>query len=51
VNLAGGRVRLPALLLSALAVLPLLPVLSAALPALTPLERAASTWFDLHCHR
>lgn len=50
-NRAGSRFRLPALLLSVLAVLPLLPVLSAALPALMPLERAATTWFDLHCHR
>jgi uncharacterized membrane protein len=39
------------LLLPALGLLPLLPVLSAMLPALTPLERVASTWFDLHCHR
>lgn len=39
------------IMMPALGVLPLLPVVSAALPALTPLERVASTWFDLHCHR
>jgi uncharacterized membrane protein len=38
-------------LLPALGVLPFLPVVSAALPLLVPLERVASTWFDLHCHR
>ncbi len=49
---AGGRLRLAALIaLACLALLPLLPLLSRLVPALTPLERAASLWFDLHCHR
>lgn len=47
-----GRWRAPALLaLSAVALLPLLPVLGALSPALVPLERLADGWFDLHCHR
>jgi uncharacterized membrane protein len=49
---AGGWLRPVALaLLAGLALLPLLPHLSALLPPLAPLERAASAWFDLHCHR
>jgi uncharacterized membrane protein len=39
------------MLLPALGVLPLLPVVSAALPTLTLFEGVASTWFNLHCHR
>jgi uncharacterized membrane protein len=34
-----------------MALLPMLTVLSALLPALVPLERMADVWFDLHCHR
>ncbi len=37
--------------LACLALLPLLPLLTSAVPALLPLERAAGSWFDLHCHR
>jgi uncharacterized membrane protein len=52
VNASGERWRVPALLaLSASALLPLLPLLSALLPALVPLERLADGWFELHCHR
>jgi uncharacterized membrane protein len=44
--------RLAALLaLSGLALLPMLPLAASLVPALTPLERAAYLWFDLHCYR
>jgi uncharacterized membrane protein len=33
------------------ALLPLLPVFAALLPALSLLERAFALWFDLHCER
>ena len=47
-----GPARLATLLgLSGLALLPLLPLAASLVPALTPLERAAYLWFDLHCHR
>lgn len=49
---AGGWLRLAApVALACLALLPLLPHLTALLPPVAPLERAASAWFDLHCHR
>jgi hypothetical protein len=49
---AGGWPRLAALAaLAGLALLPLLPVLSQLAPPLASLERAAGSWFDLHCHR
>ncbi len=38
-------------LLGGVALLPVLSVLSALVPALTPLERAVQPWFDLHCER
>jgi uncharacterized membrane protein len=37
--------------LSGLALLPLLPLAASLVPAVTPLERVAYLWFDLHCHR
>jgi uncharacterized membrane protein len=47
-----GWLRLAApVALVGLALLPLLPHLTALLPPIAPLERAAGAWFDLHCHR
>jgi uncharacterized membrane protein len=43
--------RLGAALLVSLAMLPILPQLSALVPAFEPVERIASTWLGLHCHR
>lgn len=37
--------------LAAIALLPLLPVLTASWPALAPVERAFNAWFALHCER
>jgi uncharacterized membrane protein len=37
--------------LSSIALLPLLPVLAALLPALSNVERLFAVWFDLHCER
>jgi uncharacterized membrane protein len=37
--------------LSAIALLPLLPVLAAAWPSLAPVERLFGAWFELHCER
>lgn len=39
------------LVLCCAALLPLLPLLGSLLPVFEPLERAASYWFALHCHR
>lgn len=37
--------------LAAIALLPLLPVLTASWPGLAPVERAFNAWFELHCER
>jgi hypothetical protein len=37
--------------LAAIGLLPLLPVLVAAVPSLAPLGRAFGVWFELHCER
>lgn len=39
------------LALSAIALLPLLPVIAAVVPGLSPLARLFGVWFDLHCER
>jgi uncharacterized membrane protein len=52
--MARGKVLLGAcgaVLLACFALAPLLPLLTAHLPSMTPLERAALWWFDLHCER
>jgi uncharacterized membrane protein len=49
---ARGWLRPAALVaLACLALLPLLPLLSRLAPPLEGVERAATVWFDLHCHR